>query len=343
MSKTQVKGTSAMTSITEAEQANSGYAATAADGRHSPGTSSDPGDIITAIKELKEGLKGDNDNLRLEIKRLGQEINGKLDKLTTDVQGLSDRVDETESRVERVEAWAAEATEAFCSCLEQHETLQRKLTDLESRSRRNNLHIFGVAEGEEGNSVSQFIEGLLRRELPLPQDLDLKIQRAHRAPAFKPRPEAPPRPIIINFQEFTTKELVLKEAWKKGKIQLSNRTLFFDHDYAAEIVKRRKEYGEIKKVLKGKGIRFQTPYTSMRIHWSTGVRTYSSAAEVMRELKNRGFPVEEPARTEKPCCGAERLRELLGWQQVPGRRERGSAAAQRARDKLQEFQRGHTE
>lgn len=92
------------------------------------------------------------------------------------MQGLSERVGEAESRVEQVETWAAEATEALCSCLEQNQSLQRKLTDLESQSRRNNLCVFGVAEGEEGNSVSQFIEGLLRRELPLPQDLDLKIQ-----------------------------------------------------------------------------------------------------------------------------------------------------------------------
>lgn len=97
----------------------------------------------------------------------------------------------------------------------------------------------------------------------------------------------------------------------------------------------------MKKVLKEKGFCFQTPYTSMRIHWTTGVKTYSSAAEVMRELKSRDFHMEELARAEEPRSGAQRLWELLGWQQVPGRRERGSAAAQRARDKLQEFQRGH--
>jgi hypothetical protein len=36
--------------------------------------------------------------------------------------------------------------------------------------------------------------------------------------------------------------------------------VFFDHDYAGEILKRRKEYTPIKKALKEKGIRFQTPY-----------------------------------------------------------------------------------
>lgn len=102
-------------------------------------------------------------------------------------------------------------------------------------------------------------------------------------------------PLIINFQEFTTKEMVLIEVWKKGKIQFGNRPLFFDHDYAAEIVQKQKEYNEIKKCLKQKGIRFQTPYTSMRIHWDSRVRTYSSTHDVGLELQRRGLYVEVPA------------------------------------------------
>lgn len=96
--------------------------------------------------------------------------------------------------------------------------LQQILTDSEFLSRRNNIRIFGVAEGEEGNSGPQFIVKLFKSELPLPQDMDLKIQWVHRSLVLRPQPEAPPRPIIINFQEFTTKEMVLRQAWKKGKI-----------------------------------------------------------------------------------------------------------------------------
>lgn len=111
-----------------------------------------------------------------------------------------------------------EATEALCSCLEQQKSLQFKLTDLESRSRRNNIRSFGVVEGEEGGDpVPEFVEKLLRSKLPLPEELDLKIQRSHRSLTQKPPPDRPPRPIIINFQEFTIKELVLKEAWQKSK------------------------------------------------------------------------------------------------------------------------------
>ena len=46
------------------------------------------------------------------------------------------------------------------------------------------------------------------------------------------------------------KELLLKEAWKKSKkekIQLNNKTIYFDHDYTAEVVKKRREYNGIKK------------------------------------------------------------------------------------------------
>lgn len=174
--------------------------------------------------------------------------------------------------------------------------------------------------------------------------MDLKIQQAHRSLTPKLRPEAPPRPIIINFKEFTTQETVLREAWKRGKSQLGNCPLFFDHDYAAEIVQKGRECNDIKKCLKAKGIRFQAPYTSMRIHWDSGARTYTSAHDAGRELQRRGYSVEVPATTDEEDPSVTRLKELLGWQRQ-GRNARGMTptAADRAKERLREFQRSPTE
>lgn len=47
------------------------------------------------------------------------------------------------------------------------------------------------------------------------------------------------------------KEMVLREVWKKGKIQVGAAFIHFDHDYAPEIVKRRREYNAIKKNTQG--------------------------------------------------------------------------------------------
>lgn len=87
-----------------------------------------------------------------------------------------------------------------------------KLEDLEMRSRRNNMRIFGVLEGTESqsSSVAKFVDTWLREELGL--DTEMQIQRAHRATVPKPDPGQPPRSIGINFQQFSTKELASKKA-----------------------------------------------------------------------------------------------------------------------------------
>ena len=113
-----------------------------------------PADITKAINKLKTDLT-DNNNL------LRQEINSKLDMLRAEVHNLSDRVEEAESRVETVERWVTEATEALSSCLKQR-ILQHKINYLESSSRCNDIHIFGVVEGGEGEDLGiEFVDALI--------------------------------------------------------------------------------------------------------------------------------------------------------------------------------------
>lgn len=291
------------------------------------GVLGDKAEIIEAIMGLKTELKSE----------LG-EINVKLDNMATGLQSLSERVETAESRIAGVESSAQDIADILADFQRQQSSLQRQVSDLESRSRRNNIRIFGVAEGEEGNSVLKFMEDFLKETLPLPDDLDLGIQRAHRTLGPKPKPDATPRALVVNFQEFKTKELVLREAWKKGKVQLKNRVVYFDHDYASEVIKKRKEYNRMKKALKERGIRFQTPMTSIRIHWESGVRTYSNSREAWSELRRRGIPVDGPEPTEGESDPVERLREKLGsWQRATGREAPTRALS--VKERLQEFRR----
>ena len=200
--------------------------------------------------------------------------------------------------------------------LAEADRLREKVTDLEGRSRRNNIRIFGVMEGTEGTSVAKYMEHLLKTELELPEGTNLQIQRAHRALAPKPGPGAAPRSIVANFLQFEMKETVLKKAWQK-KMQVGGKPVFFDHDYRAEIVQKRKTYVGIKKVLKEKGIRFQTPLTKIRIHWNNGVRTYGSAREAARDMEERGYTVDMPGRDTELAAGGRMQREPE-WQRVTG-------------------------
>lgn len=99
------------------------------------------------------------------------------------------------------------------------------------------------------------------------------------------------------------------------------KQVFFDHDYPNEIVQKRKTYMGIKKVLKEKGIRFQTPLTKIRIHWNNGVRTYGSAREAARDMEERGYTVDMPGEDTEPATGGKTQGE-----------------PHQARQKLQDFQ-----
>lgn len=119
---------------------------------------------------------------------------------------------------------------------------------------------------------------------------------------------------------------------------MNSKTIYFDHDYASDIVQKCKQYREVKRILKDAGVRFQTPYTSMQIHWRDGVRNYSNARDAALELQRRGYDVQIPAVSEEEDALIRRCRE---WERVPiSRREQITSPGQRAKKKkLEEFQR----
>ncbi|KAM9358436.1 uncharacterized protein ABDE67_003935 [Symphorus nematophorus] len=278
------------------------------------GVNSHPDNIIISTGSqlsLSVDLRKD---FKDELTSLRHELNQKLTQIETMLQDHGQAITEAEERISDMETSSAVTKETLLSLLKEQRRLREKVTDLESRSRRNNIRVYGVPEDSEGDSMIKFIENLMTTELGLPDGMSLQIQRAHRALTQKPGPDTTPRSIVINFQQFDVKETVLKLAWKK-KIHLNNKQIFFDHDYAYEVMVKRRAYGGIKKALKEKGIRFQTPLTRIRIRWSTGPRTYEDAPQAARELRARGIQVD--AVREDPGPDLEKsILKAFPWQQA---------------------------
>lgn len=118
--------------------------------------------------------------------------------------------------------------------------------------------------------------------------------------------------VVVYFQEFRTKELVLHSAWKKKEIYHSNRRIYFDDDYPAETLAKRK--AQVRRILREKGIRFQTPPPAkLQVFFNSGPITYGNAAEAAEDLKERDFSFdwEKPAESGIP----EKIRRIT-WQQT---------------------------
>lgn len=289
--------------------------------------------IHSAISELKGDIRKD---LKDELLTLKQELNQKLAEVGTTLQAQGQAITAAEERISDVETSSAVTKEALLNILKEQRRLREKLTDLESRSRRNNIRVYGVPEDSENGSVIQFMEKLLTTELTLPDGMSLQIQRAHRALTQKPGPDAAPRSIVVNFLQFDVKETVLKLAWKK-KVFINTKQIFFDHDYAQEVMEKRRAYAGAKKALKEKGIRFQTPFTRIQIHWNTGPRTYEDAQQATRELKARGFQVTAMREDPGPSM-EENILKAFPWQRADAR-DGGDQMETRVKERLQEFRR----
>lgn len=109
-----------------------------------------------------------------------------------------------------------------------------------------------------------------------------------------------------------------------------------DHDYATEVVQRRKTYTETKKILKENGIRFLTPLTRIRIHWTDGPQLYNSTTEAAKEMRKRG--------TEIHVKEADQGRTVEERTQAASRWQRTGGLTQRLKEKLVKFWRtGDTE
>ncbi|KAJ4926919.1 hypothetical protein JOQ06_014663 [Pogonophryne albipinna] len=107
-----------------------------------------------------------------------------------------------------------------------------KLLDQEGRSRRENIRIYNVPEGEEGTSMVDFVEKLLRDTHVLPPASEVHIERALRSLVPKPPggPGDKPRSIIIGFNRYKVKEEILRRAW--GKKQEDGTQLYQTVDEA---------------------------------------------------------------------------------------------------------------
>lgn len=298
--------------------------------------------ISKQISGLRTELKSDLDAFKADMKQemntLKHDINQQLTVTKLAVQEQSEKLEEAQNRIGGLETWSTAANDTLKQLLKEQKKMSDKINDLESRGRRNNLRIYGVREGEEGNSTTTFVENLLRSEKLISEGTDPQIQRAHRSLGPKPTADAPPRSIIVNFLEFKIKETVLKNAWQK-KILIRDKPITFDHDYTTAVVQQRRAYKHIKSALKAKGIRFQSPFTNLRIHWDTGPRLYHTPAEALREMRNQGIEVEEPQDRGglETAVLLDQLESASPWQPAPRHRDKGTI--KRVRDRLQEFQR----
>lgn len=96
--------------------------------------------------------------------------------------------------------------------------VKNKLTDIEDRSRRNNLKIRGVPESIQQGSLHSYTTNMFKSTLPDTKDLVMTIDRIHRLPKPSHLPDKIPRDVILHLHFFHVKERIMSAAHNKSQI-----------------------------------------------------------------------------------------------------------------------------
>ncbi|KAJ1187695.1 hypothetical protein NDU88_004469 [Pleurodeles waltl] len=115
-----------------------------------------------------------------------------MKSIRTEIASFHTRALGLEQRVSKVEACAS----SFQNRDQELLFLHSKLTDLEDRSRRDNVRFIGFPENIEGEDLHRFLRDTLPRLTDTVFEPPLEFQRAHRPGPWRTGTDARPRRII---------------------------------------------------------------------------------------------------------------------------------------------------
>lgn len=205
---------------------------------------------------LEDHCKSISSALSFELKESFASLESKLDAIQSVVSDHGERIasleehaNSNEDRFQALETAYAELTETCAK-------LKAKNTDLEGRSRRNNIRVVGMPESEGPRPTAFFSKALAEifgdEVLQTPPELD----RAHRSLAAKPPHGGRPRPVIICFHRHQIKELVIREAHKRrNDLKFQDNPIRIYEDFSPEVQEQRAAYRNIMATLYNQGLR----------------------------------------------------------------------------------------
>lgn len=238
--------------------------------------------VLTELKSLRSEFGSKLDSIDDRLGKMASSITAlenSMSEVKRNVAANTTRMEEAENRIMSTEEHVEKNTTDLTNAMKRIAYLETKTEDLENRSRRNNLRLFGLREGAEGSQpLLDFIQSMLPRWLELDADRTFTLERAHRTLA-PPKPNQD-RAVLIRFLKFQDREFVFRSV-KQRDITHEGNKLFFAQDLSAETMRQRFGFNTIKKMFIEKGTfrGFQLNPCKMRVLHNGRIHSFSSPKE----------------------------------------------------------------
>ncbi|KAJ1202359.1 hypothetical protein NDU88_006159 [Pleurodeles waltl] len=171
----------------------------------------------SAVGRKLEGMDSAMMALTAETRSMRLEIAG----FQSQISGLDQRVTTVETQVA---SWMDNGQELM--------HLRSKLTDLEDRSRRNNICLMGFPEGIEGTDLFSYLWDTLPKLTDITFDPPLEFERVNRLGPKKQDGKGYPRPIIACLLHHGQARQLLQTARAQGPLKLATTEIRLSADFS---------------------------------------------------------------------------------------------------------------
>lgn len=228
------------------------------------------------------------DDMKKSMEGRFDAIESRLTTLQKEHREAEHRMDTLDETVTAVDARIT-ALEATCMDLQvANKSLKTKLNDLEGRSRRLNIRIVGVREGEEGGHPTEYVSRLIPELLGEDNfDKPVKVDRAHRS--LRPKPAAGERPRIIIAKLHNDRDLatILRLSRQKAPLQHQGSRVSIFPDYTAEVTAQRQAFNKVRKMLTETGAKCTLRFPAkLHVEHNSEVKIFESPEDAERFAKS---------------------------------------------------------
>ncbi|KAJ1141355.1 hypothetical protein NDU88_007688 [Pleurodeles waltl] len=173
------------------------------------------------------------DRILQEISAVGRKLEGMdnaMTALTAETRSMRLEIAGFQSQISGLDHRVVLQTERDQELLH----LRSKLTDLEDRSRRNNVRFLGFPEGIEGTDILSYLRDTLPKLADITFDPPLEFQRAHRLGLKRQNGKDLPRPIIACFLRHGQVRQLLQMSQRQGPLRLGPLEIRLSGDVSKE-------------------------------------------------------------------------------------------------------------
>uniref|UniRef100_A0A8C5M2A8 Uncharacterized protein n=1 Tax=Leptobrachium leishanense TaxID=445787 RepID=A0A8C5M2A8_9ANUR len=177
--------------------------------------------------------------------------------LHQEIRDLGERADALETKTDELCLAHNDLVDAYKELKSTHESLLLKVTDLEDRSRRNNIRVRGIPETIKPGDLTAYMRTLMRTLLPGKLDTELQLDRIHRIPKPRHLDQTVPRDVLMRVHFFRIKESLLSAMRTATTLPPPYADLLFFPDLSATTMSKRKEFLPVTKILRNHQIQYR--------------------------------------------------------------------------------------